>query len=351
MKSRLDWRGWMTLVLWVLLCTGCMTVMLWWAAGKSIAIADAAPNDRENVDNIDEEGVERYRLTLETEEGKPRHFTIPIAPAIRAAQISIENRYMERQLWVYIKGAQASDYRDYVIAGDLSPVVGGWAQQQEEMTILKLQMNAIQEYSSVMEENHLYVEYTPPDECYERIVVIDPRCGGEDSGFVVDGRREKEINLQIAKAVRRLLEGAGIKVYLTRQEDVEVSLEDRALLVREVNADLYVGISVNGDEEDPEQFGTEVWYNGDYFIPDFGSLQLADLLERQVTEAVVGRANGLMETEDAVLQRLTVPGALVKAGYLTHEREGELLAEEGYTKKIAAGIVAALQQAYDLNAR
>ena len=303
------------------------------------------------MDNIDEEGVERYRLTLETEEGKPRHFTIPIAPAIRAAQISIENRYMERQLWVYIKGAQASDYRDYVIDGDLSPVVGGWAQQQEEMTILKLQMNAIQEYSSVMEENHLYVEYTPPDECYERIVVIDPRCGGEDSGFVVDGRREKEINLQIANAVRRLLEGAGIKVYLTRQEDVEVSLEDRALLVREVNADLYVGISVNGDEEDPEQFGTEVWYNGDYFIPDFGSLQLADLLERQVTEAVVGRANGLMETEDAVLQRLTVPGALVKAGYLTHEREGELLAEEGYTKKIAAGIVAALQQAYDLNAR
>ena len=46
MKSRLDWRGWMTLVLWMLLCTGCMTVMLWWAAGKSIAIADAAPNDR-----------------------------------------------------------------------------------------------------------------------------------------------------------------------------------------------------------------------------------------------------------------------------------------------------------------
>ncbi|MDE5893175.1 MAG: N-acetylmuramoyl-L-alanine amidase, partial [Acetatifactor sp.] len=245
MRSKLDWRGWMTLALWVLLCTGCMTVMLWWAAGKSIAIADAAPNDRENADNIDEEGVERYRLTLETEEGKPRHFTIPIAPAIRADQISIENRYMERQLWIYIQGAQASDYRDYVIAGDLSPMVSGWAQQQEEMTILKLQMNTIQEYNSVMEENRLYVEYTPPDECYDRIVVIDPRYGGEDSGLAVDGRREKEINLQIAKAVRRLLEGSEVKVYLTRQEDVEVSLEDRALLVREVNADLYVGISVN----------------------------------------------------------------------------------------------------------
>lgn len=346
MKSKLDWRGWITLVLWVILCTGCMAVMLWWAAGKSIAIADAAPNDQENLDNM---VSERYRLAMETEEGKPQHFTIPIAPAIRAEQISIENRYMERQLWIYIQGAQASDYRDYVIAGDLSPVVGGWAQQQEDMTILKLQMNTIQEYSSVMEENRLYVEYAPPDECFERIVVIDPRCGGEDPGLTADGRREKEINLQIARAVRQLLEGSEIKAYLTRQEDVEVALEDRALLVREVNADLYVGISVNGDEKDPEQFGTEVWYNGDYFIPTFGSLQLADLLERQVTEAVVGRANGLMETEDMVMQRLTIPGALVKAGYLTHEREGELLAQEEYIRKIAEGIVTALWQAYELD--
>lgn len=348
MKGKLDWRGWMTLVLWVMLCVGCMAVMLWWAAGKSIVIADAAPNDQENMDDVEGEAVERYRLTLETEEGKPGHFIIPIAPAVRAEQISIENRYMERQLWIYIQGAQASDYRDYVIAGDLSPVVGGWAQQQEEMTILKLQMNTIQEYSSVMEENHLYVEYLPPDECYDRIVVIDPRYGGGESGFSTEGGMEKEITLQIAKAARQLLEGSEIKVYLTRQEDVDVSLEDRALLVREVNADFYVGISINGDAEDPEQFGTEVWYNGEYFIPTFGSLQLADMLERQVTEAVVGRANGLMETDDAVLQRLTIPGALVKAGYLTHEREGELLAREGYMQKIAQGIVTALQQAYEL---
>lgn len=347
MKSRLDWRGWMTLALWVILCSGCMAVMLWWAAGKSIAIADAAPNDQESPDDMDGGAVERYRLTLEPEEGKPLHFMIPIAPAVRAEQISIENRYMERQLWIYIQGAQASDYRDYTVTGDLAPVVGGWAQQQEDMTILKLQMNTIQEYSSVMEENHLYVEFSPPDECYDRIVVIDPRCGGEDYGVTADGRREKEINLQIARDVRRLLEGSEIKVYLTRQEDVEVSPEDRALLVREVSADFYVAVGVNGDPEDPEQFGTEVWYNGDYFIPVFGSLQLADLLERQVVEAVVGRANGLMETEDAVLQRLTIPAALVKTGYLTHEKEGGLLAQEGYTRRIAEGIVAALRQAYE----
>lgn len=347
MKSKLDWRGLVTLVLWVILCTGCMAVMLWWAAGKSIAIADMTHDARENADVMDAEGVERYRLTLEAAEGKPQHFMIPVTPAVRAEQISIENRYMERQLWIYIQGGQASDYLEYVIEGDISPVVGGWAQQQEDTVILKLQMNTIQEYSSVMEEKCLYVEWTPPKESYDRIVVIDPRAGGEDDGLTTGSGREKDVTLRIARAVRRLLEGTDIKVYLTRNEDAEVSWEDRALLVREVNADLYVGIGVNGDEEDPEQFGTEVWYNGDYFIPVFGSLQLADLLEQQVTQSVVGHANGLMQTEDMVLQRLTIPGALVKAGYLTHEREGELLTKEGYTQKVAEGIVAALQQAFE----
>lgn len=347
MNSRPDWRGMKTLLLWVLLCGVCMTVMLWWAAGKSIVIADASPREQEDQSDPQEQDVlERYRLTLEAEEGKARRFCIPLDPAIRGEQISIENRYTDRQLWIYIQGARASDYRDYVITGDLSSMVGGWAQQQGEMTVLKLQMNTVQEYSSLMEENRLYVEYAAPEECYDRIVVIDPRGGGEDSGLTAEGRLEKEITLQIARAVKRLLEGSDIKAYFTRLEDSESTAQDRAFLVREVNADLYVGISVNEAPEDPEQFGTEVWYNGDYFIPQFGNLQLADLLERQVTEAVVGRANGLVQAEDPVLQQLTVPGALLKAGYLTHEQEGELLAREGYTEKIAEGIVAALQQAF-----
>lgn len=351
MKSRLDWRGWMTLVLWSALCIGCMAVMLWWAAGKSIAIADTTPGEQ-GQDIAGEEAPERYRLTLEADEGKPQHFIIPISPAVRAEQISMENRYGERQLWIYIQGAQASDYRDYAIVGDIAPVVAGWARQREDMTVLQLQMNTIQEYSSVMEENQLYVEYEAPKERSRQIAVIDPRCGGEDPGWEVGnprtvGVQEKDINLQIARAVRRLLDGSDIKVYLTRQEDVEVSPEERASLVRDVSADLYVGIGLNGSEEDPEMFGTEVWYNGDYFIPEFGNLQLADQVERRVTEAVSGRANGLTETSDPVLQRLTVPGVLLKAGYLTHEREREMLTQQGYVQKVAEGIAEALRQAFE----
>lgn len=347
MSGKPDWRGGKTLVLWVLLCSSCMIVMLWWAAGKSIVIADATSKEQEiSGTATQQDTLERYRLSLETEEGKARHFSIPLDPMIRAEQISIENRYMERQLWIYIQSAHAADYRDYVITGDLTPMVGGWAQQQGDTVILKLQMNTVKEYSIVMEEKKLYVEYADPDERYDRIVVIDPRCGGEEIGLEAQGRLEKEITLQIARKVKDLLDKSDIKAYFTRLEDVAADMQERALLVKDVNADLYVGISVGADPEDPEQFGTEVWYNGEYFLPEFGNLQLADLLERQVTEAIVGRANGLIQTEDPVLQRLTIPAALIKAGYITHDREGQLLTSEDYTDEIAEGIVAALQQAF-----
>lgn len=52
------------------------------------------------------------------------------------------------------------------------------------------------------------------------------------------------------------------------------------------------------------------------------------------------------QTDDPVLQRLTVPGALLKAGYLTHAREGELLCRDGYAEKIAEGIAEALRMAF-----
>jgi N-acetylmuramoyl-L-alanine amidase len=52
----------------------------------------------------------------------------------------------------------------------------------------------------------------------KRIVVLDPGHGGPDPGAIsVSGVREKELTLQVARAVKRLLEGTG-RCHLTRNE-------------------------------------------------------------------------------------------------------------------------------------
>ena len=62
-----------------------------------------------------------------------------------------------------------------------------------------------------------------------RKVVIDPGHGGAQHGAVSEsGMAEKEISLDIALRLRRLLEGASFEVLMTRETDEAVGLDKRA---------------------------------------------------------------------------------------------------------------------------
>lgn len=52
-----------------------------------------------------------------------------------------------------------------------------------------------------------------------RVIVIDPGHGGEDPGAVVNGFKEKDVNIQIALKLKALLESAGATTVYTRVDD------------------------------------------------------------------------------------------------------------------------------------
>ena len=54
--------------------------------------------------------------------------------------------------------------------------------------------------------NNLYVSFLSPKEVYDKIVVIDPACGGGNDGLVVEGIREKDITLEIAQKLKEKLD-------------------------------------------------------------------------------------------------------------------------------------------------
>ncbi|MCK9230377.1 MAG: LysM peptidoglycan-binding domain-containing protein [Syntrophales bacterium] len=77
----------------------------------------------------------------------------------------------------------------------------------------------------------------------KRIVVIDPGHGGEDPGAIGRlGTREKDIVLMIARELRTMLAERGYQVFLTRDGDYFVSLEQRGRIARQYNADLFISI-------------------------------------------------------------------------------------------------------------
>lgn len=92
-------------------------------------------------------------------------------------------------------------------------------------------------------------------------IVIDPGHGGEDSG----GRGpvnlvEKNVVMPIAINLKKLLEQAGAEVCLTRQGDQSVPLRERMKSVKEQDADLFVSIHTNTDQ-DKRVSGAAVLYS------------------------------------------------------------------------------------------
>ncbi|WP_418629354.1 N-acetylmuramoyl-L-alanine amidase [[Clostridium] scindens] len=97
------------------------------------------------------------------------------------------------------------------------------------------------------------------------IVVLDPGHGGTESGAVGNGALEKNLTLKIAKYCKAELEQYnGVEVYMTRDNDATVGLEDRVKYAKGKNADIFVSIHINSTGYGTA-YGAEVYYpNSNY---------------------------------------------------------------------------------------
>lgn len=101
----------------------------------------------------------------------------------------------------------------------------------------------------------------PPPVAAIRTIVIDPGHGGRDAGAVGPrGLKEKDVVLDISLRLRQLIqERLGIRVVMTRTEDVFVPLEERTAIANRAKADFFISIHVNAADRSRAQ-GFETYY-------------------------------------------------------------------------------------------
>ncbi len=332
-----------TMVLWGILAFVAMAAMLYVTSRKTIVITDSVLDSRDMVGN--EYVMGASELILQQKPTDERHICIPLEKGIKAENVVMENRYMERELWIYLQGADKDFYVENSIYGDLTPVQSGYYEVQRSNVVLKLRMDGVLEYRSTMENNVLEIAYYNPDEIYEKIIVVDPMGGGSEYGVRVGSSSEKKIALQVVKQLQKKSEPENTKIYYTRLEDVEVSYEERLALVEAVDADLFVGIRACEDSEHTDYYGIHGFYNGEYFIPEYGNIQWADILTRNVTVAASNKAVGLTPAkEGSILYDIDIPAAEICVGYLSNGNERALLEQESYQDKLAQGLLNAVKE-------
>lgn len=338
-------------VLSIIFFIAAMGTIIYLSAGKVITISDVAQDEVQGAaEKTNSEEKNENILTFVLGETDTSYLRIPLPEGCKAEDIAIENHYMDQELYVQINNKKEKFYSENAISGNRDNIEQGTYEIVANGTRLRFVLNGIFEYRTILENNDLYINFLSPKEMYEKIVVIDPACGGLNAGFVTDDLQEKEINLQIAKKLKEKLDKSDIKAYYTRMEDVNPAEENRIRLANETRADMYIRIQTDASE-DTLHYGTTAVYNGDYFIPGFGGVELADYLEREVVTAIKGKALGLEEAqaEDYALLRVTIPAATIKTGCISNKQEAGLLGREDYQDKIATGIYNAIVKAYEEN--
>ena len=214
------------------------------------------------------------------------------------------------------------------------------------------------------------------------VILIDPGHGGKDPGamksYNVKGKKvdviESEVNLKVGKLLYDRLKAyyPDKKIIMTRSTDKFISLGERTDIANTVEhspdeAVLFISIHVNSSLNKTAS-GYEVWYlppttrrnvlddsskknvDDPSLLPIFNSMMeetfttesimiakfIMDGLQAQVGN--LSTARGIKAEEWFVVKNSKMPSVLIELGFLSNEKEGLLLVDDAYLKKLSLGI-------------
>jgi len=212
-----------------------------------------------------------------------------------------------------------------------------------------------------------------------RTVVIDPGHGGQEVGAKGKfGTLEKDVTLSISLKLKALIEqNLAFRVVLTRDNDLDVSLDNRAALANNNKADLFISVHANGSftksahgsetfflslnatdeetrrlaymenssarlesqigEDNPDDIKLILWDMAQSaYIKQ--SSQLAELIQNELNAALGTENRGLKQAPFKVLTGVACPAVLVEAAFISNPNEEEKLKSEDFQARVAEAI-------------
>ena len=221
------------------------------------------------------------------------------------------------------------------------------------------------------------------------IVVLDAGHGGNDPGNTGNGYREKNIVLKVVKEIQlELKKIEGIKVILTRDEDMLINLWKRGEIANKAKANLFVSVHCDAHTSNAYGAGTFVLglhankrnfevakrenavisleenfkerYEG--FDPNSQesvlgltllqeenldkSFSLAAEIQQNFSQNLKRKNRGVKQAGFVVLHQTYMPSVLIELGFLTNKNEGKFLNSKAGQQKMAKEIAKSITKYY-----
>lgn len=182
----------------------------------------------------------------------------------------------------------------------------------------------------------------------QKTVIVDAGHGGDDGGAIgIDGTVEKDINLDIALKLEKILNFYGFNVIMTRTQDVMTcddgldslrkrkisDIHNRFELMRKNPDAIFISVHQN-KFEDSSQHGTQVFYSGN----DERSKELAEAIQTSVTLTLQRKNDRVVKKSGSgiyLLYHAKIPAVLVECGFISNSDDVKKLKDESYRMKLA----------------
>jgi N-acetylmuramoyl-L-alanine amidase len=176
----------------------------------------------------------------------------------------------------------------------------------------------------------------------DTVIVIDAGHGGFDGGAEgrLTGIKEDGLNLAVSKKLEAMFKNQGYTVIMTREDEdalgrtKDEDMKNRKQIIENSNADIVISIHMN-KFVDTSCHGPVVFYHEDSAEGE----KLAKLMQVKLVELLKPERPRVEKPESYfILRSGEAPCVLVECGFLSNERDEQLLQTEEYQELCASAI-------------
>ena len=186
-----------------------------------------------------------------------------------------------------------------------------------------------------------------------KTIYLDPGHGGIDSGTTYKKIYEKDINLILCKKLKTSLESIGATVYLTRETDKDLALNNvknrkrsdlinRAYLINKTKPDLYISIHLNYLSNSKYK-GLQIFYNK----KNKENEEIALLLTKYIKEKTYNVRTPKFNNTYYMYRNITEPGVLIEVGFLSNPDDRYRLTHEEYQDKVISNLTYSINKYFE----
>ncbi|HEU4472792.1 MAG TPA: N-acetylmuramoyl-L-alanine amidase [Flavisolibacter sp.] len=170
------------------------------------------------------------------------------------------------------------------------------------------------------------------------LVAIDAGHGGVNNGAsgLNSKIKEKDYTLMMAKQLKKYLERKNVEVYMTREEDVDISMIDRTLMVRARQPDLLISLHLNSSSN-PNAKGTSTYYRYIGFRP------LSQAILDRMLELNLNNFGNIGAFNFALSGPTEYPNCLVEVAFLSNADDEKKILDEDFHRQVAKKIYRGLK--------